>query len=147
NNKEKTKIYEEPYKQICDELFGRGDGYEILKLKHIIDFTTTSYLRGLTFNNTIVIVDECQNMAWSELHTVMTRVGENSKIIFSGDFRQTDLQKEADKKGLFNFMNILKMDENFSFIEFKEDDIVRSGIVKSFIINEVKYKDKLNEKS
>ncbi len=139
--KEKTRVYEEPYKKICDDLFGRGDGYDILKIKRLVEFMTTSYLRGLTFDDTIIIVDECQNMSWSELHTIMTRVGENSKIIFAGDFRQTDLQKEVEKQGLFNFMKILKKMNSFSFIEFEKEDIVRSGVVREYIIAEAEKKE------
>lgn len=134
NVKEKTRVYEEPYKEICDDLFGRGDGYDLLKLRGVIQFTTTSFLRGLTFNNAIVIVDELQNMTLAELDTVMTRLGNNSKIIFCGDFRQTDLTKDSDKSGLQHFLNITKKMKRFSFIEFEREDIVRSGIVKDYII-------------
>ena len=147
NTEEKARIYEEPYKYICDDLFGRGDGYKILKLKKLVEFTTTSFLRGLTFDDTIIIVDEVQNMSFAELHTVMTRVGENSKIIFSGDFRQTDLQRESDKKGLFRFMKILKSMDDFSFIEFQENDIVRGNLVKHYIIQEAKLSDTENRSS
>jgi phosphate starvation-inducible protein PhoH len=134
NAREKTRIYEEPYKEITDDLFGRGDGYEILKMKRIIDFTTTSFLRGLTFNNAIVLVDEMQNMCFGELDTVMTRMGNNSKIIFCGDFRQSDLTSEREKAGLLNFINITKRMNKFAYIEFEKNDIVRSGLVKDYII-------------
>lgn len=132
--KEKIRVYEEPYKEICDDLFGRGDGYEILKTKGLVAFTTTSFLRGTTFNNAIVIVDELQNMTFPELDTVMTRMGERSKIIFCGDFRQTDLTKENDKSGIKHFLNITKKMNRFSYIEFDKTDIVRSGLVKEYII-------------
>ena len=131
--KEKIKVYEEPYKEICDNLFGRGDGYDILKTKRLVEFTTTSYLRGLTFNDSIVIVDELQNMSFAELDTVMTRMGDNSRVMFCGDFRQTDLQ-EKDRVGLMKFLNITKRMNNFEYIEFGKQDIVRSGIVKDYII-------------
>lgn len=144
NIKDKTRVYEEPYREICDDLFGRGDGYDILKLKGIVDFTTTSFLRGRTFENSIVIVDEMQNMEYSELSTVMTRMGNNSKIIFCGDFRQTDLKTFSNKKGLNNFMNITKKMQAFSYIEFGKDDIVRSKLVKSFIIESMKYSEENN---
>lgn len=134
NVKEKSQVYEEPYKEICDDLFGRGDGYSILKMKGIVQFTTTSFLRGMTFNNAIVIVDECQNMSFGELDTVMTRMGDNSKIMFCGDFRQTDLIHEKDKSGLRNFINITKQMNRFSYIEFEKTDIVRSGLVRDYII-------------
>jgi len=132
--KEKTKVYEEPYKEICDDLFGRGDAYDILKMRGVIHFTTTSFLRGLTFNNAIVIVDELQNMVFPELDTVMTRMGEHSKIIFCGDFRQTDLTHDRDKRGLEHFLNITKKMNRFDYIEFEKNDIVRSGLVKDYII-------------
>lgn len=142
--KEKIRVYEEPYKEICDELFGRGDGYDILKMNKVIEFTTTSFLRGKTFNNAIVIVDELQNMVFSELDTVMTRMGENSKIIFCGDFRQTDLTYEKDKNGLNKFLSILKTMKRFSYVEFEKTDIVRSGLVRDYIIEKTE-KEKYHE--
>jgi phosphate starvation-inducible protein PhoH len=135
NYKEKIRVYEDPYKEICDDLFDRGDGYDILQLKGIVQFTTTSFLRGMTYNNAIVIVDEIQNMVFQEIDTVMTRLGNQSKIIFCGDFRQTDLTTDSEKGGLRRFMSILERMENFSHIEFDKEDIVRSGLVKSYIIH------------
>jgi len=134
---EKTKIFESPYKEICDELFGRGDGYDILRLKRLVEFTTTSHLRGTTFHDAIVIVDECQNMIMSELDTVITRMGDNSKIVFCGDFRQTDLQRQVEKAGLQTFMSILDEIQSFDKIEFGVEDIVRSGLVKEYIISKL----------
>lgn len=135
--KEKARVYEEPYKMICDDLFGRGDGYDILKMKHMMEFTTTSFLRGVTFNDAIIIVDECQNMIQQELDTVMTRVGNNCRIIFCGDFRQTDLAKHEERRGLLTFMNILDRMSCFEKIEFGKEDIVRSALVKSYIISKL----------
>jgi phosphate starvation-inducible protein PhoH len=132
--KDKTAIYEDPYKEICDDLFGRGDGYGILKMKKIIEFTTTSFLRGLTFNNAIIIVDETNNMILSELDTVMTRMGNNSRIIFCGDYRQTDLNKPHERTGINIFMNITKRINSFVHIEFEKEEIVRSGVVRDYII-------------
>lgn len=141
--KEKTKIYEDPYKEICDDLFARGDGYEILKTKGLIQFTTTSYLRGLTFNNAIVIVDEAQNLLYSELYTALTRLGDNSRLIVCGDFRQTDLKKHESNNSLIHMMNILKEMSNVAFVEFEKEDIVRSDFVKELIIKSTEYQDKL----
>lgn len=131
--KDKQRVYEKPYQQICDDLFGRGDGYEVLKMRGIVDFESTSFLRGCTLNQTIVIVDEMQNMTFQELDTVMTRIGDNSKIIFCGDFRQTDLC-ERDRSGLVNFINITKRMNKFAYIEFGKKDIVRSGLVRDYIV-------------
>lgn len=135
--KDKAKVYEDPYRMICDDLFGRGDGYEILKTKRLIDFNTTSFLRGMTFNDSIIIVDECQNMIQQELDTVMTRVGNNCRILFCGDFRQTDLAKHEERRGLLTFMNILDKMSCFEKIEFGKEDIVRSALVKSYIISKL----------
>lgn len=132
--KEKIRIYAEPYKEIVDDLFGRGDGYQILEMKNMLQFTTTSFLRGLTFNNAIVIVDEIQNMTFPEIDTVMTRLGDNSRVIFSGDFRQTDLVHDRDKSGIHTFINITKRMSGFEYVEFEKQDIVRSGLVRDYII-------------
>jgi phosphate starvation-inducible PhoH-like protein/PhoH-like ATPase len=134
NEKEKTKVYEQPYQAICTELFGRSDSYEILKAKKTIKFISTSFIRGITLNNSIVIVDECQNMTFHELDSVITRIGENSKIVFCGDFKQTDLIKSDDKNGVKTFMSLLDKLSSFRHVEFKEEDIVRSGLVKEYII-------------
>lgn len=151
---EKSKVYEMPYRAICNELYGRGDAYDILKNKKLVNFETSSFLRGLTLDNTIIIVDECQNMTYQELSTIITRVGSNSKIIFCGDYRQTDLKYDDERSGIFYFMKILnKMDKYFSCIEFTEEDIVRSGLVKDFIIKKSQFDYKnfimaqLNEQS
>jgi phosphate starvation-inducible protein PhoH len=141
NIKEKTRVYEEPYKEICDDLFGRGDGYDILKMKNLVQFTTTSFLRGITFNNAIVIVDELQNMSFGELDTVMTRLGDHSKVLFCGDFRQSDLTHEKDKSGLLDFINITKRMNRFEYIEFEKADIVRSSLVRDYIIKRSEYDD------
>jgi len=140
--KEKSAVYEEPYKEIADELFGRGDGYEILKMKNLVQFTTTSFLRGLTFNRAIVIVDEIQNMLYSEINTIMTRMGEESRILLCGDFRQTDLKKYSERSGLIHFMKITENLNSFSHIEFESSDIVRSGLVKQYLIESTKYFDR-----
>ena len=101
-------------------------------------FLTTSFLRGITLDNAIIIVDECQNLNFHELDTIMTRVGQDSKIIFSGDFFQTDLSKNGEKEGMGVFMNIINNMEEFSVAEFNIGDIVRSGLVRSYLINKIK---------
>jgi phosphate starvation-inducible protein PhoH and related proteins len=145
NIKEKTRVYEEPYKQIVDDLFGRGDAYDIMKNRNVIEFTTTSFLRGLTFNNCIVIIDEAQNLQYGELYTTLTRIGDNCKVILCGDFRQCDLKEYESKNALFDIINILKEMRSVQFIEFGKSDIVRSGFVKDFIIKSTEYNDKRKE--
>lgn len=137
-DKEKSKIYEAPYINICNDLFGRGDAYEILKGKNLIKFVTTSYVRGITLDDTIIIVDEAQNLNFHELDSIITRLGENSRILFCGDFRQSDLIRDDERKGLLTFMKILDTIEEFKTVEFLEDDIVRSKLVKSYIISKIR---------
>lgn len=139
NSKEKARVYEAPYFAICTELFNRGDAYDYLKNKNIIEFISTSFIRGITLNNCIIIVDEIANMTLHELDSVITRVGKNCKIIFSGDFRQSDFTKDHEKNGLPQFMRIVERMKSFAFIDFDENDIVRSSMVKDYII----WKDRL----
>jgi len=135
--KEKAMVYEMPYIDIVDDLFGRGDGYNILKMKKLISFETTSFLRSRTLDNAIIFADEIQNMTYQELDTIMGRPGDNSKIILCGDFRQTDLNKPHEKSGIENFMKITSAMPSMDHIEFGVDDIVRSGIVKEYIIKKI----------
>jgi predicted ribonuclease YlaK len=138
--KEKIEVYEEPYKIIVDQIFGRGDAYGILKNKYQLEFATTSYLRGVTLDNCIVMVDESQNCNYEELRTIITRMGENSKIVFCGDLSQTDLYRnKKDTEGFQSMMKILDRMEEFRRIEFGVDDIVRSKLVRSFLITEDNY--------
>jgi phosphate starvation-inducible PhoH-like protein/PhoH-like ATPase len=138
DEQEKVSIYEAPYRSICRELFGIKDAYDALKQQGNIKFMSTSFIRGITINNAVVIVDECQNLNFHELDSIITRIGKNSKIIFCGDYTQTDLTREYDKRGIINFMNILKSLKEFETVEFMIDDIVRSDFLKSYII--AKYK-------
>lgn len=142
--KDKIKAYEEPYQEICNDVFSNGQGYNVLKAKKLVEFTSTSFLRGMTFNNAIIIVDEFQNNSFAEINTVMTRVGENSKIIFCGDIRQTDLKKNEEKDGIRHFIEITKRMGRFDHIEFDQSDIVRSGLVKQYLIESTKYMDENN---
>jgi phosphate starvation-inducible protein PhoH len=140
NNKEKTKVYEAPYQAIFTELFGRGDSYEYLKQRGVIEFISTSFIRGVTLNDCIVVVDEIANMTLHELDSVITRVGRNCKIIFCGDFRQSDFTKEHERNGLIDFMKIVNKMRSFEFIDFNENDIVRSSLVKEYIITKDRLK-------
>ena len=115
SEKEKASVYEEPYKDIAVELFQRGDSYEILKTKGLLHFMTTSYLRGITLKDAVIIVDECQNMSFHELDSIVTRVGTNCRVIFCGDFRQADLAKN----GLQDFIRVLKAMDQFDLIDFE----------------------------
>jgi len=130
---EKGEVYELPYKQVCTDLFGRGDAYEILKKHGLITFLTTSYVRGVTLDHTVVIADEFQNFTAHEADSIVTRLGKGSKILFCGDFFQTDLTKSRDLD-VYKFVEVLEsMDNWFAETNFEVEDIVRSGIVKAYI--------------
>jgi phosphate starvation-inducible protein PhoH len=135
---EKMKHYEAPYQNLCTELFGRGDAYEILKQKKIIEFLPTSFIRGLTIDDAVIIVDEAQNMSFPEIRSVITRVGQNSRLIISGDKEQDDLTSERFKEesGIQKLMKIMKRIDEVSFVEFGVDDILRSDFIKKFIMAE-----------
>ena len=140
NSKEKAKVYEAPYTAICSELFGRGDSYEYLKNKGVVEFISTSFIRGITLNDCIIVVDEIANMTLHELDSVITRIGKNCKILFCGDFRQSDFTKEHERNGLKDFMRIINKMRSFVFIDFDENDIVRSSLVKDYIIQKDRLK-------
>ena len=134
-DREKAAVYEEPYKDICVELFQRGDAYELLKKHGQVHFMTTSFIRGVTLRNSTIIIDECQNMSFHELDSIITRIGTGCRVIFCGDFRQTDFtEKSREKSGLKDFLRILKCMNAFDMIDFTTKDIVRSDFVKSYII-------------
>ena len=134
NQKEKMKVYEAPYYAICTELFDRSDAYEILKQKNAIEFISTSFIRGITMNNCYVIVDEVNNMTFHELDSVITRIGKGCRVLFCGDFRQSDLTKEQERNGLKDFMKVISKLNDFVHVDFLEQDIVRSKLVKEYII-------------
>jgi phosphate starvation-inducible protein PhoH len=140
SQKEKAKVYEAPYYAICTELFGRGDSYDYLKSKGLVEFISTSFIRGITLNDCIIIVDEIANMTLHELDSVITRVGKNCRIVFCGDFRQSDFIFDRDKNGLHDFMKIIQRMKSFTFIDFNEQDIVRSSMVKDYIIQKERLK-------
>ena len=134
---QKEAVFTAPYIDIVNNLFGRGDAWEVLKSKQLIEFMTSSFVRGLTFDNAIIVVDECQSMTYHELDSIITRVGESSKIIFCGDTAQDDLatsRNRAEFSGLVDFIKVLRKIPSFKVVNFKTADIVRSGLVKEYII-------------
>lgn len=127
---EKIEVYERPYEDIAAELYNRGDAYSILKQKGIVKFIPTSFLRGTTIKNAVIIVDECQNMTYHELDSIITRIGANCQVYICGDYFQSDLQSN----GLENLHKVLKAMKSFDFVEFDLEDIVRSDFVKEYLI-------------
>jgi phosphate starvation-inducible protein PhoH len=134
NDKEKAAIYELPYAAIVDHLYGKAGSYNRLKENKTIDFTTTSYLRGLTIDDSVIVLDEVQNMTDAEVNTVMTRVGQGSRVIILGDFRQTDLNTKVERSCIQKLMDTVSRINSFSSIEMSPNDIVRSGLVKEWIL-------------
>jgi len=131
---EKMAQYELPYQDILHELFGKYSTYQDMKDAGIIEFMSTSFIRGLTWDNVIVLVDEGENMTFHEIDSAMTRLGENSRIIFTGDMLQTDLDgKKHGVSGMADAMNVFKNVQDFESIKFNVHDIVRSNFVKSWI--------------
>ena len=144
DEEDKAALYQVPYQNMVQFMFEMQNEqqfnnlYDKLKGQGTLYFLSTSFLRGLTFDNTIIIVDECQNLNSHELDTIITRVGQDSKIIFCGDFDQTDLVKQSERSGLHHFLQILQEMEEFNCTEFTIGDIVRSGFVRSYLINKIK---------
>ena len=143
DHEDKSNLYQIPYQNMVKYMFKMPDDpafemlYDNLKAQETISFWSTSFLRGTTLDNAIVIVDECQNLNFHELDSIMTRVGNDSKIIFAGDIAQTDLVKTNEKNGILDFMKILEVMDEFANIEFDVNDIVRSGLIRNYIITKL----------
>ena len=145
DEKDKSEVYMAPYVTMCEELFPtKQQAFQRLVEQKHLDFMITSFVRGLTLDNAIVIVDECQNMNDMELNSIMTRIGVGSKIVFCGDFRQTDLYKRGDMSGLQKFMVIAENMPSFHTFEFDTDDIVRSDLVREYLLARMKYEDDMS---
>jgi predicted ribonuclease YlaK len=132
----KMESFEGPYMDISGDLFDRGDAYAILKHKGLVEFHPTSFIRGSTYNNTIVLVDECQNLSWHEFSSLITRCGHNTKYLFSGDSAQSDLHPRSyEVMDIHRMITICEAMPSFDLVEMEIDDIVRSGLVKEFLIH------------
>jgi phosphate starvation-inducible protein PhoH len=140
DHEDKSSLYQIPYKNMVKYMFEMPDEssfemlYGNLKTQGTISFWSTSFIRGTTLDNAIIIVDEFQNLNFHELDSIITRVGENSKIMFCGDATQSDLIKTNEKNGIIDFMKILRVMPSVDVIEFGVEDIVRSGLVKEYIV-------------
>ena len=143
DHEDKSSLYQIPYKNMVKYMFKMPDDnsfellYTNLKAQGTVSFWSTSFIRGTTFDNAILLIDEAQNLNFHELDSIITRVGENSRIMFCGDVVQTDLVKQHEKNGIIDFMKILEDMKEFSSIEFGVDDIVRSGLVKSYLVSKM----------
>ena len=137
---DKASLYQIPYKNMVKYMFQMPSDtdfemlYGNLKSQETISFWSTSFIRGTTLDNCIIIVDEFSNLSFHEMDSIITRVGENTKIMFCGDATQSDLLKANERNGIVDFMNILKKMPSFDIVEFGVNDIVRSGMVKEYIL-------------
>ena len=144
DEEDKAALYQVPYSNMMQFMFEQPNEqafsmlYDRLKQQGSFYFLSTSFLRGLTFDNSIIIVDECQNLNFHELDTIITRVGQDSKIFFCGDFGQSDLTKLNERNGLMDFLHILQEMDEFNCTEFNIGDIVRSGFVRNYLIQKTK---------
>ena len=137
---EKMDAYTKPYQGICSELFGKADAWNNLSKTGTIVFESTSFLRGTTYNNSIVLVDETQNLNFHELDSVITRVGRDSRLVLCGDYHQSDFKKDNERDGILEFLAIIEELNNFEVVEFGWADIVRSCLVRDYIMT----KERLN---
>ena len=143
DHEDKSYLYQIPYTNMVRYMFEMPDDnsfemlYGNLKAQETISFWSTSFIRGTTLDRAIVIVDECQNLNFHELDSIITRVGEDTRIIFCGDANQTDLVKTNERNGIHNFMNILRLMNEFGMVEFGVEDIVRSGLIRSYLLNKI----------
>ena len=140
DHEDKSFLYQIPYKNMVKYMFELPSAadfemlYGNLKAQETISFWSTSFIRGTTFDRAIIIVDEFQNLNFHELDSIMTRVGENTKIMFCGDATQSDLIKQNERNGIVDFMRVLRLMQSVDIIEFGVEDIVRSGLVKEYLI-------------
>jgi phosphate starvation-inducible PhoH-like protein len=143
DHEDKSSLYQIPYKNMVKYMFElpTDNDFEMLwgnlKTQESVKFWSTSFIRGTTLDDCIVVVDECQNLNFHELDSIITRVGENCKIHFCGDASQSDLIKTNERNGILDFMKIIQAMPEFESIEFGAEDIVRSGLVKSYILNKI----------
>lgn len=133
---EKLAMFEVPYREMIQDLCQAGNAYDLLKTKDSFEFISTSYLRGITLDNAIIVIDEVQNMTMHEIDSILTRVGENSKVIVCGDFNQNDLSigYKKQQSGMDDMVDILRKMKSFELIEFNIEDIVRSGFVREYLL-------------
>lgn len=134
DEEEKKDAYTGPYRSICAELFQSADAWTKLKQAGTVQFMSTSFIRGMTISNAIVVLDEMQNLTFHELDSIITRVGNNCKFIMCGDYYQSDFTKETDKTGILKFLSIIEQLKNFTVVEFGWEDIVRSDFVRDYIM-------------
>ena len=144
NENDTALLYQTVYQNMVQFMFEQPNEdafsslYDRLKAQQSLYFLSTSFLRGLTFDNSIIVVDECQNLNFHELDTIITRVGQNSRIIFCGDVDQSDLVRTQEKNGILDFTRVLEQMDEFTLVEYNLGDIVRSGFVRNYLINKIK---------
>ena len=140
DHEDKSDLYQIPYRNMVKYMFEMPDDtafdllYDNLRTQQTISFWSTSFIRGTTFDNSVIIVDEFSNLNFHELDSIITRIGQNCRIIFSGDVAQSDLVKNNERTGILDFLQIIQSMPSFDCVEFGIDDIVRSGLVREYLI-------------
>ena len=143
DHEDKSNLYQIPYKNMVKYMFEMPDDaafemlYDNLRSQETVSFWSTSFIRGVTMDNCVIIVDEFSNLNFHELDSIITRVGENCKIIFSGDYSQSDLVKSNEKNGVLDFMRIIQTMRSIDVVEFGIEDIIRSGLVREYLISKI----------
>ena len=143
DHEDKSNLYQIPYKNMVKYMFEMTDEasfemlYDNLRTQATISFWSTSFIRGTTFDRCIIIVDEFSNLNFHELDSIVTRVGQDCKIIFSGDYSQSDLIKSGERQGVLDFMKVLQTMPSFETVEFGIEDIVRSGLVREYLVSKI----------
>ena len=134
SEEEKIEVYAKPYIDLASEIFKGRDAWERLKAHNQVAFECTSFARGQTWDNSVVILDEMQNLNWQELNTILTRIGTNTRVILCGDYYQSDLVKKHENSAILEMLEVLRAMNRFEEIEFTWKDIVRSDFVRDFIV-------------
>lgn len=143
DHEDKSSLYQIPYKNMVKYMFEMPDDaafealYDNLRAQETVSFWSTSFIRGVTLDKCVMIVDEFSNLNFHELDSIITRVGEDTKIIFSGDYTQSDLVKSNERNGVLDFMKILQSMPSFECVEFGIEDIVRSGLVREYLVSKI----------
>lgn len=146
DEKEKHEAYSAPYKDIASQVTGTSAAWNMMLTARTIQFESTSFIRGLTLDNCVIVVDEMQNLNFHELDSVITRVGVNSRIIFCGDYHQSDFRHKNERDGILKFMEIIDHMKSFDVIRFGWEDIVRSDFVRDYIMTKEMLEEKANGK-
>jgi len=132
--REKMDPYLASSMDIFDKLIGKSNRLKLEELGYL-EVQALAYIRGKSIDNTILILEEAQNMSPSQMKTLLTRIGENSKFIISGDLDQSDRYKNISQSGLYDAIKKHINIPEIGIIEFSNDDIVRNPVISKILAN------------